>query len=229
MPMSAEVLPKQIVPGSDGVSITIQLTKEDLQVEYHAPGVNESTTVFIALGTHDDIGSAVVPFQREQEGSTVFLPFKADLLLSAKLGTEPASCLERNWTRWKWSDATPSAANYVKIDKRTVAFQLPRSQFTNAPTINCAIYAKDLSQNAGWGKLFGCSDISVESKVGDQYIPQYLELNLAPTGNQIATFCRRYNRAASLMSLNLPTPFSVIVPSSFRVSLVFPKCLTNNW
>jgi len=188
---------KQIISGADGASITISLTKADLQIVYRAPGVDASTAVFVALGTHRDIGSAVLPFQREQEGSTVFLPFKADLLLSAKLGAEPASCLERTWTRWKWSDARPSAANHVKIDQETVAFQLPRSQFTNAPSINCAIYAKDLSQNLGWGKLFGCSDISVESRAGDQYIPQYLEVNLAPTGNQIATFCRRYNRAAS--------------------------------
>ena len=188
---------KQIISGADGASITISLTKADLQIEYRAPGVDASTAVFVALGTHRDIGSAVLPFQREQEGSTVFLPFKADLLLSAKLGAEPASCVERTWTRWKWSDATPSAANHVKIDNETAVFQLPRSQFTNGSTINCAIYAKDLSQNLGWGKLFGCSDISVESKVGDQYIPQYLELNLAATDDQIATFCRRYNRAAS--------------------------------
>ena len=190
-------LPKQVISGADGASITISLTKADLQIEYSVPAANASTAVFIALGTHHDIGSAVVPFQREQEGSTVFLPFKADLLLSAKLGVEPASCLERNWTHWKWSDATPSASNHAKIDKETVTFQLPRAQFTNAATLDCAIYAKDFSQNDGWGKFIGCSDVGVESRIGDQYIPQYLELNLAQTGNQIATVRARCNRVAS--------------------------------
>ncbi len=190
-------MPKQIISGAEGASITISLTKADIQIDYRAPGVDANTTIFVALGTHREIGSAVIPFQREQEGSTVFLPFKADLLLSTKLGVEPASCLQRNWTHWKWSDATPSTGNHVKIDQGTATFQLPRSQFTEASTLNCAIYAKDLSQNDGWGKLFGCSDLSVESKIGDQYIPQYLELNLGATGNQIATLCRRYNRVAS--------------------------------
>src|SRR5438552_16311237 len=125
-------LPKQVISGADGASITISLTKADLQIEYTAPAANGSTAIFIALGTHRDIGSAVVPFQREQEGSTVFLPFKADLLLSAKLGTEATSCAERKWTQWKWGDPSPSAGNRVKIDKvtSTATFQLSRSQFT---------------------------------------------------------------------------------------------------
>ena len=195
--MSAEVLPKQIVAGSDDASITIQLTKQHLQVEYHAPGVNERTAIFVALGTRCEIGSAIVPFQREQEGSTVFLPFKADLLLCAKLGVQPASCLERKWTRWKWNGAARSESNHVKTGPETAVFQLPRSQFSNAATIDCAIYAKDLSQNNGWGKFFGCSDAGVESKIREQYIPTYLELNLAATGNQIATVRARYNRAGS--------------------------------
>jgi len=117
-----KTLSKQVISGADGASITISLTKADLQIEYSAPAANASTAVFIALGTHHDIGSAVVPFQREQEGSTVFLPFKADLLLSTKLGVEPASCLERNWTRWKWSDPTPPASTHATIATRTLTY-----------------------------------------------------------------------------------------------------------
>src|SRR5438874_1736555 len=148
-------LPKQVISGADGASITISLTKADLQIEYSVPAANASTAVFIALGTHRDIGSAVVPFQREQEGSTVFLPFKSDLLLSTKLAVQPASCLERKWTNWKWSDAVSSTGTHVKVDNGTVTFLVPRSQFSSLDTINFAIYAKDLSQNDGWGKLFG--------------------------------------------------------------------------
>jgi glycosidase len=196
-PVFSGNLPKQTISGADGASIRISLTKADLQVEYSAPAANANTTVFIVLATHHDIGSAVIPFQREQEGSTVFLPFKADLLISAKLGAESVSCVERKWARWKWTDSASSATNHVNVDHGTAMFQFGRSQFAKAATIDCAIYAKDFSENNGWGKLFGCSDPGVESKTGDQYIPQYLELNLAPAGNQIATVRSRYNRVAS--------------------------------
>jgi glycosidase len=197
MPASSANLPKQIISGADGASITISFTKADLQIEYSAPAANANTTVFVALGTHREIGSAVVPFQREQEGSTIFLSFKADLLVSAKLGAKSTVCLERKWARWKWNDAASSTTNHVKIDRGTATFQFPRSQFTKDATIDCAIYAKDLSENNGWGKLFGCNDPAVESKTGDQYIPKYLEFNLAPAGDQIATVRTRYNRVAS--------------------------------
>jgi glycosidase len=189
-------LAKQILSGADGAAIRISLTPANLQIEYTAPTANSTTAVFVALGTHRDIGSAVIPFRCGHEGSTVFLPFKADLLLCAKFGVQPVSCIERKWANWKWNDAGASAS-HVKIGHETVTFHVPRSEFTSAATIDCAIYAKDLSENNGWGKLFGCSDRAVESGIGDQYIPQYFELDLTATGNQIATMRTRYNRAAS--------------------------------
>lgn len=157
-------------------------------IQYRAPDfVANQCAVFIALGTHCAIGSAIVPFQREEEGSTVFLPFKADLLLYARSRTESTSCLERRWEHWKWNDATNSTKNRAKIDNQTVAFHLSRSQFGEAKTIDCAVYAKDLSRNEGWGKIFGCSDRSVEAGTGDKYIPQYLEIDLAAKTDKIAT------------------------------------------
>jgi glycosidase len=195
-----KTLSKQTISGADGAAITISLTPADLQIEYRAPGLDDSSAIFVALGTHHEIGSAVVPFRREQEGSTVFLPFKADLLVFLKFG-EPAACRERKWTHWKWNEATISATNHAKIDRGTAVFQLPLAQFTNAATTDCAVYAKDLRENNGWGKLFGCSDPEVEAKTGDQYIPQYLELNLAANARPIATVRSRYNIAGSKLRI----------------------------
>jgi glycosidase len=174
-------VPKQIISGSDGASITISLSDVDLAVEYQAPDLNsDRSAVYLALGTHREIGSAVVPFAREQEGSTVFLPFKADLLVCANI----RSCRQRKWEKWKWNEAIE---NKAKIENRSVTFRIPRAELGNARTIDCAIYAKDLSQNDGWGKILGCSDSSIQAGPGDKYISQYLELNLAATDDKIAT------------------------------------------
>ena len=159
----------------------------DLVVEYRAPDVVAARcAVFIALGTHREIGSAIVPFQRGAEGSTVFLPFKADLLVWTKSQSEQRLCNERKWQRWRWSDVAPSANNRARIDNEGFTLQLPRSQFGEARTIDCAVYAKDLSQNDGWGKFFGCSDPSLEAAAGDKYISQYLEIDLHPASERIA-------------------------------------------
>jgi glycosidase len=185
MDMSAgEALPKQTVSGSNGVKITVSVSDADLIIEYRAPDfIADKSAVYVALGTHREIGSAVVPFQREQEGSTVFLPFKADLLVYGKAD----SCLERKWEKWKWNDAESSTENRVKMKDGSCQFRLSRSQFGDAKTIDFCVYSKDLSQNDGWGKFLGCSDPSVEPGTGDKYIPHYLEINPDPRRNSLAT------------------------------------------
>jgi len=180
-------LHKQTISGSNGATITISVSDVDLVVEYRAPDVVAARcAVFIALGTHREIGSAIVPFQREAEGSTVFLPFKADLLVWTKSQSGQIVRNERKWQRWRWSDAASSTQNRVKINAEALTFQLPRSQFGEQTRIDCAVYAKDLSQNEGWGKLFGCSDPSLEAATGDKYISQYLEIDLHPASEKIA-------------------------------------------
>jgi len=185
---SRQALEKQIISEPNGATIALSMSDFDLLIEYRAPDfVADGYTVFIALATHREIGSAVVPFQREREGSTVFLSFNADLLIYAKSQAESALCMERRWENWKWSDAAISTQNHLKIDNRTVAFQLPRTQFGAAKTINCAIYAKDLSQNNGWGRFLGCNDRTVETGPDDKYIARYLEINLAAESETMAT------------------------------------------
>src|ERR1700736_2900092 len=108
-------------------------------VEYRASDlITGRCAVFVALGTSCEIGSAIVPFQRGAEGSTVFLPFKADLLVWTKSQGEQPVCNERKWERWRWSEAANSTQNRVEIDNVTLAFQFPRSQFGAAKRIDCA-------------------------------------------------------------------------------------------
>jgi len=58
----------------------------------------------MALGPHREIGTAVLPFAQDAEGSTVFLPFKSDLLLSAEIRNGQIASFIRRWERWQWSE-----------------------------------------------------------------------------------------------------------------------------
>lgn len=175
-------LAKQALNGSDGSSITFSVSEADVVIEYRAPELNERGAVYAALGTHRDIGSAVIPFQQGQEGSTVFLPFKADRLVCAK----SARSYERKWEQWKWS---PSSDPTIKtnFDNGVVTFRISRSEFGQTKTIDCAVYAKDLPQNDGWGKLFGSIDSATEPGIGDRYISHYAEINLGTAGDKFVT------------------------------------------
>ena len=175
-------LANQALNGSDGSSITFGVSEADLVVEYRAPELNAHCAVYLALGTHREIGSAVIPFQQAEEGSTVFLPFKADLLICAR----PGGSFERKWEKWKWSAPRDSTIE-TRFDQSVTRFRIPRNEFGQTKTIDCAVYAKDLSLNEGWGKLFGSIDLATESGIGDRYISHYAEINLGAAGNKFVT------------------------------------------
>ena len=168
----------QQIAGSDGAIISLSLTKDDLVIDYRAPDLNRGQVkVYVALGTYRAIGSAVIPFAQNFEGSTVFLPFKADLFLMVDYGSETDICSTRLWQKWKWGD--PTTKSDVKVrGARKVIVRIPRSRLGDSVKLDLAVYAKDLSGNNGWGRFFGCIDPSVMAGHGDKYIPHYYEVDL---------------------------------------------------
>jgi glycosidase len=174
---------QQTIAGSDNVSLTIAVSERELLFRYHPPEPSENPLdIYLALGTHRQIGGAILPFAQHFEGSTVFLPFKADLLLSARVGAGQIACFLRNWERWRWSERGPTQAFAATQENGEFILRIPRPLLGDAATINFASYAKDPNANDGWGWFWGCSDRTVDSGIGDNYIPHYHELRLQPGG-----------------------------------------------
>jgi len=119
----------------------------------------------------------VLPFAQRAEGSTVFLPFKADLLLTAEIRGDQIFSFVRKYERWRWSERDPAQAFDVAAqDDGEFVFRVPRALAGDATKIDFAFYAKDPNANNGWGWFWGCSDRTVESGIGDKYISHYHEL-----------------------------------------------------
>ncbi|MFZ1219647.1 MAG: alpha-amylase family glycosyl hydrolase, partial [Chthoniobacterales bacterium] len=170
---------EQTIAGSDNVSITVAGSERAFVLRYRPPGLLENAlNIFLALGTHREIGSAVLPFAQHAEGSTVFLPFKADLLVSAEIGGGSIHALIRRWEHWRWSERESTQALEVSELNDEFVFQIPRALLGEAESVDFVIYAKDPIANDGWGWCWGCSDSTVESGSGDKYIPHYHELHL---------------------------------------------------
>jgi glycosidase len=163
--------------GSDNVLISVSDAAAELYFLYRPPGLGDNPIhLFIALGTHRQIGAAVLPFSRGFEGSTVFLPFKGDLLFSVEINAGQTACFLRRWERWRWSEREESRDFEASVENSEIAVRIPRDLLGDAGKIDCVIYAKDPTANDGWGWFWGCSDRTVESGIGDKYIPHYHEL-----------------------------------------------------
>jgi len=151
-------------------------------------------SVVAGTGSGHSIGSAVLPFEREAEGSTLFLPFKADQLISVNLKA-PGESTQRRWTNWKWGDQAKAEGIGVSIKDQTATIKIARSEIANLATLDCVVYEKDLSQNGGWGQLTGCSDATVGAGAGDRYVPHYLEIDLKGASKTLVTERARLSAA----------------------------------
>jgi glycosidase len=172
-------LREQTIQGSDNVSISLNDSATEVSVVYSAPGLCDPLHLFIALSTQRQIGAAVLPFAHGSEGSTVFLPFKADLLLSVEINAGLTACFIRRWDRWRWSEREKSNDFEGSIQNGEITVRIPRELLDGAGKVDCVIYAKDPSANDGWGWFWGCSDRSVDGGIGDKYIPHYHQLQLS--------------------------------------------------
>jgi glycosidase len=175
-------LREEIIAGSDGVVLRLAVSISALSIGYRPPAAGGGPlTLFIALGTHQEMGAAVLPFAQHAEGSTVFLPFKGDLLLMAETRGGHAVCFLRRWERWRWSERERTSAFALVEENGEFVFSVPRALLGEAGKVDCAIYAKDPTVNDGWGWFWGCSDRSVANGVGDKYISRFYQLDLDST------------------------------------------------
>ena len=186
--MPETILREQTIAGSDNVSIVVAVSDRELFFRYRPPAPSENAlNICVALGTKQQIGAAILPFAQHGEGSTVFLPFKSDLLLSVEVRAKTIVCFLRRWERWRWSEREQTQAFDVTQENGEFVFRIPRPLAGAPAKIDFAIYAKDPNANNGWGWFWGCSDSSVPSGMGDKYISHYYEVDLDSKRGPLAT------------------------------------------
>ncbi len=172
---------EETISGSDNVAISPGYSAAGLRVRYRWPGLAQNEqNLFIALRTHREIGTAVLPFARHAEGSTVFLPFKSDLLLSAEIRKGQVASFIRRWERWRWSEREPTKLFEVSEQNGEFVFQIPRTLLGDTATVDFASYTKDPQANDGWGWFWACSDRTVDAGTGDKYIPHSVSRPMTP-------------------------------------------------
>ncbi|MGA3171766.1 MAG: alpha-amylase family glycosyl hydrolase [Chthoniobacteraceae bacterium] len=175
--LSALTMNATPIPCSDGASLEAAVEDGRLQIDYSAPGIDQpGHRIFLAIGSGS--GSSIIPYARDLEGSTVFLPFSAGTIYSVINLPAGLAPTVRRWqiTQWgNWDDASAQVSGTFSKDHCSLSVPLPDPA---ARTLDFAIYGKDLTQNNGWGRLYAASDPGFRSGIGDQYIQRYPELTL---------------------------------------------------
>jgi hypothetical protein len=127
--------------------------------------------------------SRALPFQAYYEGSTTTVPFEADYLYFVKFngGGEKYRCVYSSGA-WQTRESNPTGfSDYMQGTGGSNATELaiPRNQIGNPNKVAITVYAKDLSNNSGWGWMFGVlGETTFSQGTGDKTITKYYEFDL---------------------------------------------------
>ena len=132
---------------------------------------DEGRAVFVALDTDPLRGSAVLPFGKDAEGSTVFLPIRADRFFVARRGA--VTMRTHRGTMW---------GNAVDAGKCDGRISIPLSALGAARRIRVVIFEKDMSANDGWGRMIADARFGAKDGEGDQYVSRFEEVDLTRFG-----------------------------------------------
>jgi len=183
MPAFAEM---PAITGADGATIKPIVSGGVLQIDYATPGTRGSDrNVFLALRSDEADGSAVIPFGQKFEGSTVFLPFRANTFYCFTLSENSGDTLdafERKWKISRWSEqrhfrTDHPGEDFVRAGTHDCTIRIPLDRLGNPKIISLVIYSKDMTKNDGWGEMFGCIDAAILPGINDKYIPRFLEIS----------------------------------------------------
>ena len=184
--------PAATIHGADGATITFSSSTDFLKIEYATEATRPAErTVFLAFDTDPHTGSSVLPFEKSHEGSTVFLPFNAEVFYCVNFRGELATATKRTWNISQWTDRT-DATSELKIQpgEHTCTVQIPwPSLGGSAGKTSLVVFSKNLRANDGWGEMFGCADATVSAGIGDKTIPGYFEYSNGK--NTIAVYRQR--------------------------------------
>jgi glycosidase len=133
--------------------------------------------IFIALGAPHGAGAAVVPFSRGLEGSTVFLPFRANRLIRVELPATGCSWSCRTFGATHWSEPRV-ATDFVAIEPADDVLQCSINLRGLGQNVFCALYAKNLAANDGWGRLLAFSGERIHGDTGDGCVNSYHHINV---------------------------------------------------
>jgi hypothetical protein len=161
--------------GADEVRYVLTRTPEALEIRVLGAGVDRpEQAIFVALGKSSGEGSPLVPSDPGEEGSPVWLPFAADLLISARSTAGGEKVSLRRWAKTSWGPRQDAKDVMVSAEPAQVNLRIPSKLVGASDRI--VIYLKDLAVEDGRGRLYGAIDRAAVSGTGERTIRHYLAM-----------------------------------------------------
>ncbi len=170
------------------LSLRVTPKPDVIEIEVSGEAINRpQCAVFVAIESDAAGGCAVVPFGKDTEGSTVFLPFGAERIYDVRKSGEGVVKRIRIGKVAAWGPALDVKSEFdARFEKGRCIFSLRKSELGAAKTLRLAAYAKDMRANGGWGEMLALPDLGIAAGINDRAVPRALTLDLADGKSSIA-------------------------------------------
>ncbi len=165
-------------------AVRFEVTATTLEIIIRGDGRDRpGHAVFVALDTDPLSGSAVLPYERNAEGSTVFLPIRADRIYSAILRESGPVKSVRLHRQTMWSSHLDVKPEFdVQVASGEWRISIPLAELHAPQRVGVVVYEKNIAANDGWGRLLSNARFGAKGGGGDQYISRYAEIDITRTG-----------------------------------------------
>ncbi len=162
--------------------LTYRVTQNRIEIDCSLPNAAQRgpLCLFVAVNTDPAEGSAVVPFGRHAEGSTVFLPFCANRLYSIAFGSGGLVKRVRVWLQTIWGAVQDSPAELdVNLATDQIRVSLPLVSAGSGAKPRVTVYLKQMDANDGWGWMLPCPEMGIAAGTDDQFVRRFAEIDPA--------------------------------------------------
>jgi len=161
--------------------ISLAYTRNRLEIVCRWPEpVSVPHTIFVAINSDPAEGSAIVPFGQRAEGSTVFLPFRADRLYSVATSPSGSATKMRFWKQTVWG-AIDDVSEDVPVEGSAAEtrISIAVTRGGSGQPLRVAVYVKEMSANDGWGCMLANRELGVSEGCDDKAVERFHEIDQA--------------------------------------------------
>ena len=170
--------------GADELRYGITAAPDALTLRVLGAGVDRpEQAVFVVLRTGDGSGAALLPSENGMEGSPVWLPFQADVLLTAKSTGDGAQTFVRRWNGLEWGKREAGGIEFTAaVEPSQMTLRISQKIMGKSRRLDMAVYMKDFAADGGRGRFYGAMDRAVLSGTGERVLRRYVSVELGKDG-----------------------------------------------
>lgn len=157
--------------GGDEVRYRIKPLAQEWEILVTGAGIDRPDQVLMLAFGRGVVGSPQVPAAKGVVSHDIWLPFRAETLLSAVRGKKGEQNLISRWDKTGWGQWEPAGGEFSIVrEPAQILLRVPFKLFEGKEDLSLAVWLNDLAGDNGQGRVYGVLEAPEASGPGERAI-----------------------------------------------------------